>query len=126
MLSWNKQIDNICTKLARANGILLKSRHCVPKVISASVHFSLFYSHVLWSFGLVLLNSPYCKLTPQITKTVHSDLQKRCIRIYKNRAFGLLLTQNSGLLFPELKLLKVKDIFSLTKPLSCLILSMKN
>ena len=24
MLPWNKQIDNICTNLARANGILLK------------------------------------------------------------------------------------------------------
>ena len=36
---------------------------------------------------------------------------------YKNGAFGLLLTQNSntGPLFSELKLVKVKDIFSLTK-----------
>ena len=31
VLSWNKQIHNICTKLTRANGIISKIRHFVPK-----------------------------------------------------------------------------------------------
>ena len=40
VLSWNKQIDDICTKLARANGILSKLRHFVPKKTCVSVYFS--------------------------------------------------------------------------------------
>ena len=56
MLSSNKQIENICTKLARANSILLKLRHFLPKKTCASAYFSLFYSHVLygclvWSYS---------------------------------------------------------------------------
>ena len=31
--SWSKQIESICMKLARVNGILFKLRHFVPKYI---------------------------------------------------------------------------------------------
>ena len=31
VLSWNKQIDDICTMLARANSILSELRHFVPR-----------------------------------------------------------------------------------------------
>ena len=51
VLSWNKQTDDICTKLARADGILSKLRHYVPKKTCPSVYFSLFYSHVVVWFG---------------------------------------------------------------------------
>ena len=37
VLSWNKQIEPICMRLARANGILSKLRYIVPKDICVSV-----------------------------------------------------------------------------------------
>ena len=46
MLSSNQQIDNICTKLAKQNGMRSKLCHYVPKNTCVSVYFSLFYSHV--------------------------------------------------------------------------------
>ena len=96
------QIDNICTKLARANGILPKLRHFIPRKHVhqyISLCFTLMSFMVVW-FGPTQLSEIYIE-SPN----------------YKNGAFGLLLTQNSntGPLFSELKLVKVKDIFSLTK-----------
>ena len=55
VLSWNKQIDDICTKLARANGVLSKLRHFVPRKTCISI-FLILLSCPLWLFGLVLLN----------------------------------------------------------------------
>ena len=103
-MSRNKQIDDICTKLARANGILLKLRHLVPEKACVSVYFSLFYSHVLygclvWSYSTQL----------NIDRII--KLQKRCIRIITYSEF----TEQTGPLFSELKLLKDKDIFSSAK-----------
>ena len=48
VLSWNKQIDNICTKLARASGRISKLRYFVPKKTCVSVYFSLFCSHIFY------------------------------------------------------------------------------
>ena len=56
VLSWNKQIDDICTKLARANGILSKLRHFVPRKTCISIFLFILLSCPLWLFGLVLLN----------------------------------------------------------------------
>ena len=44
VLSWNKQIESIYMKLARANGILSKLPYFVPKDIFISVYYSLFRS----------------------------------------------------------------------------------
>ena len=94
MLSWNKKIDNIDTKLARANGILPKLLHFVLKKTCVSLYFSLFYYHVLygclvWSYSI----------------------QRNIDRIITYSEF----TEHTSPLFSELKLLKVKGIFSLTK-----------
>ena len=48
VLSWNKQIESICMKLARATGILSKLRYFVPKDISISVYYFLFYTHLIY------------------------------------------------------------------------------
>ena len=58
VLSWNKQIDDICTNLARANGIISKLRHIVPKKTCVSVYFSLFslMSFMVVWFGPTQLN----------------------------------------------------------------------
>ena len=104
VLFWNKQIDDICTKLAGANGILSKLRHFVPKKACVSVYFSLFYSQVLcgclvWSYSTQRNKDPIIKL------------QKWCIRITTYSE----ITEHTGPLFSQLKLSKVKDVFSLTK-----------
>ena len=48
VLSWTKQIDDICTKLTRANGILSKLSHFVPKKTCVSV------MHVIIECGFTL------------------------------------------------------------------------
>ena len=103
-VSWNKETDDICTKLARANGILSKLHHFVSKKTCVSVCFSLFYSHVL--HGCLVWSCSTRRNIDQIIK-----LQKRCIRIITYSEF----TEHAGPLFSEIKLLKVEDIFSLTK-----------
>ena len=104
VLSWNKQIDDSCTKLARANDILPKLRYFVPRKTFASVYFSLFHSHVIY----VCLVWSY---STQRNKDRIIKLQKCSIRIIIYSEF----TEHNGPLFSELKLLKVKDIFSFTK-----------
>ena len=74
VLSWNKQIDDICTKLARANGILSKLRYFVPTKTCVSVYFSLFYSYVLYGFFV------WSYLTQRNIDGI-IKLQKRYIRI---------------------------------------------
>ena len=101
---WKKQTDDICTKLARANGILSKLHHFVPKKTCVSVYFSLFYSHVL--YGCLVWSYSTRRNKDQII-----TLQRQCIRIITYSEF----TEHTGLLFFEIKFLKVKDIFSLTK-----------
>ena len=53
VLSCNKQIDDICTKLAKVNDILLKLRHLVPKkhvYLYISLYFTLMFFMIAW-FG---------------------------------------------------------------------------
>ena len=55
ILSWNKQIDNICSKLSKANGVLSKLRYLVPLQTCISVYYSIFYTHLtygclVWSY----------------------------------------------------------------------------
>ena len=56
VLSWIKQIESICAKLANSNGILSKLRHFVPKDISSRYiipYFILIFFTVVW-FGPIL------------------------------------------------------------------------
>ena len=74
VLSWNKQIESICMKLATANGILSKLSYFVPKDICISVCFSLFYTHFIygcfvWSYPRKSNNNWLMKLQ----KKVHSN-----------------------------------------------------
>ena len=45
-LNWKPQIDRVAFELKRANGILCKLRHMVPRKALASIYFALFYSHL--------------------------------------------------------------------------------
>ena len=108
-------MDDTCTKLTRANGILPKLRYCVPIKTFVSVHFSWLYSHVL--YGCLVWSYSTQRNKDRIIK-----LQKCSIRIIIYSEF----TEHTGPLFSELKLLKVKDTFSLTKLLFMFNFIIKN
>ena len=73
-------MDDTCTKLAIANGILPKLRYFVPIKTFVSVYFSWLYPHVFMVVWFDLTQ-------PNVTKIESSN--------YRNVAFGLLFTQNS-------------------------------
>ena len=104
VLSWNKQIEEICSKLSRANGILSKLRHLVPQSICISVYYSIFYTHLL-----------YGCLVWSYTKQGNIDrlikLQKRCVRIVSFSDFNFPTTT----IFRNLKLLKLSEVFKMNK-----------
>ena len=99
VLSWNKQIESICMKPARANCILSKLRFFVSKDILISVHYSLFYAHLI--YGCLVWSYSGKNNIDRIIK-----LQKSCIRIINFSVFN----SNADPLFPEL-LLRVKQYF---------------
>ena len=104
VLSWNKQIESICMKLARANDILSKLCYVVPKDISISVYYSLFFTHLIYSC-LVRSYSRKSNIDCLI------KLQKRCIRIINFSDFD----SHTDPQYSELNLLKVNDISGLNK-----------
>ena len=102
-LSWNKQIDNTCSKLSRANRIS-KWRHFLLANFAFLfiLSFIFYYSHLLhgclvWSYS----------------KQSHIDriskLQKCCVRIFSFSDFN---DQSNGLFF-EIELLEIADIFKM-------------
>ena len=96
VLPWNNQIESICMKLARANGILSKLRYFVPKDI--------FYSHL--TYGYLVRSYSRKSNIDRLTKQ-----QKRCIRIINFSDSN----SHTDPQYSELKLLKVNDIFLLSK-----------
>ena len=67
-LSLSKQIDNICSNLSRANGIIFNLCHFLPTKLCISVYYSIFCSHLLFSC-LVWYYSEESS-TDHITKTL--------------------------------------------------------
>ena len=105
VLFWNEQVVSICIRPAKANDILSKLHHYLPKYICISICYSLFYTHLnyrclVWSF------SRKSKIDRKM------KLQKRCIRIINFSDSN----SHTDFLFYEPKLLKVYNIFSLSKP----------
>ena len=91
-------------RLARANSILSKLRYFVPKDICISVYYSLFYTHLIYG---CLVQS--CSRKSNIDRLI--KLQKRCIQIINFSDFN----SHTDPQYFDLKLLKVNDIFSLSK-----------
>ena len=104
VLSWNKQIDEICSKLSRANGILSKLRHFVPQNICKSVYFSIFYTHLI--YGCLVWSYTKQNNIDRLLK-----LQKRCVRILSFSGFNAHTID----IFHDLNLLKLNDIFEMNK-----------
>ena len=73
-LNWDMHLHSLKSKLARANGMLAKVRHFVPKSSLQSIYYAIFNSHL--NYG--------CQVWGQninaITNTVYKE-QKKAIRI---------------------------------------------
>ena len=84
--------------------MLSKLHHFGPRKTCVLLYFSLFYSHI--PYGCLVWSYSTYRNVDRIIK-----LQKRCIRIITYSEF----TEHTGPILSELKLLKVKDIFSLIR-----------
>ena len=104
VLSWNKQIENLCLKLSRTNGVISKLRHYVPLQICKSVYFSIFYSYLL--YGCLVWSYTSQNNIERLTK-----LQKRCTRLL---TFSEFLAHTNPLYY-QLQILKITDIFTFQK-----------
>ena len=103
VLPSNKQIDNTCSKLGKANGIISKLRHFFDKTLHFFLLFYLLFPPTLWWLGLIafipiyaifgfylltftlyLAFIPTCAMvaySKQISIDRISKLRKHCIRI---------------------------------------------
>ena len=98
-LSWDAHIHNLSTKLGRANGILSKLRHFIPKNTLKSVYYAVFHSHILYG-------SLVWPLTTTKNINTINGLLKKCIRIINFAPFN----SHTNILFNENKLLKLNDV----------------
>ena len=96
---WDAHVNNLCKKLAPANGVLSKLRHYNPQKTCISVYFSLFYLFILCG-----------SLTWQFTSKTNLNrifiLQKKCLRIIT----FCFYKDHSNLLFKDLKFVKLHDV----------------
>ena len=91
-------------KLSRANGILSKLCYFVPRDICIPVCYSLFYTHLI--YGCLVWSYSRKSNIDRLIK-----LQNRCIRVIDFSDFD----SHTDPQYSELKLIKVNDIFSLSK-----------
>ena len=98
-LNWKKHINQISTKLIKANAMLSKLRHFVNKDILLSVYYGIFHSHLVY----------LCLVWGQAKFSLNRTtlLQKRAIRILHSFAY-----HTSPLLYRS-KVLKFVHIVSL-------------
>ena len=98
-LSWDNHINNLSIKLSRANGILAKLRHFVPRKTLISVYYAIFHSHL--QYGCVVWSQSIAKNIKKI-----NVLQKKCLRIIN---FAIYNSHTSSL-FKDSQILKLDDI----------------
>ena len=98
-LSWGIHIRELSNKLGRANGIMSKLRHYVPKTTVLQIYYALFYSRM--SYGSLVWS-----LTTQKNLDIIFILQKKCIRILNSVSYN----GHTNPLFVENKIVKFPDI----------------
>ena len=103
-LSWDIHIKELSKKLSRANGIMSKLRHYVPKSTILQIYYSLFFSHL--SYGISVWS-----LTSKKNIDLVSILQKKCIRLMNSASYN----DHTNPLFLENRLLKLNDIIVLNQ-----------
>ena len=100
-LSWNSHVNLLSKNLSRANGILAKLRHFVPKHILTSVYYAIFYSHVLYGCST-------WSLTSAENVEIVNILQKKCLRIMNFSPFN----DHTNELFYRNNILKLNDVIN--------------
>jgi len=101
-LNWQAQIDSVAVKLRRANGILCKLRHLVPRDTLISVYFALFYSHL--TYCAQIWGQPVSLYVRRISGLQNSVVQIICFADFNAPVEPL---------YAELGLLKFTDIIHL-------------
>ena len=100
LLSWKPHLEALSTKLRKANGIISKLRHVIPKAVLLQLYYSFFDSHLRYA----------CQVWGQDTKCLRIfKLQKQCMRLITFSRFN----SPSSSLFSELKVLKFSDSIKL-------------
>ena len=107
-LSGKYHCDNLCNKLKRANGMLSKVRHYVPKDELKSIYHAIFSSHMI--YGCQIWGQGWNKHIQMIQK-----LQNRAIRIINFREFNV----NPNPLYKNDNILKIQDFVKLQ---NCLLI----
>lgn len=74
-LNWEKQINNVANKIARALGIMYRINYYIPRKTVMMLYYSLIYPHLL--YGILLWGNAKIKYLRLITK-----LQNRFLYIY--------------------------------------------
>ena len=97
-LTFNSQINNMNTKLKRANNLISISRHYIPKNLLSQIYYGQFFSHL--NYGCQL----WGQNPNQLEKT--QILQKKAARKISFAQYQA----NSDPLLKNLRFLKVKDI----------------
>ena len=98
LLSWNEHVNHIASKLNRANGVLNKIKHFIPKMALINIYHALIGSHI--NYGLLVWGSNNKRIF---------KLQKRAIRLincanYNTEALPLFIKDN---------ILQINDIITL-------------
>ena len=101
-LTFKPQINAIAIKLKRANGILAKLRHYLPKDLLVSVYYALFYSHL--NYCTQIWGQTVSNFISRIT-----NLQDRAIRIMSFADYHAPVDP----LYRDLKLIKFSDLVHL-------------
>ena len=108
-LSGKQHCNILSTKLKRANGMLCKIRHYVPKDELKSIYYAIFSSHMTYG----------CQVWGQKSNAVHikliSNLQDKAIRIINFKPYRS--TRNP--LYKDSKILKLEDFIRLQ---NCLLI----
>ena len=98
-LSWDLHVNQLSKKLSRANGVLSKLRHFVPKNTLISVYYAIFYSHMIYGCSV-------WSLTTKKNLDIINVLQKKCLRIMNFAEFN----SHTNPYFISNSLLKFEDI----------------
>ena len=105
-LSWNVHLDNLTKKITRSIGIMYKIRPFVPNNILIKLYYALIYPHLL--YAIQVWGSTFDKyINPLFI------LQKKVVRLISHVKIkdDNGNCNHSSLLFKDLRVLKIKDIF---------------
>ena len=102
LLNWNLNTKNLCSKLIKANGVISKLRHFVPRSTLIQIYYALFFSHL--NYACQIWGQCHNPNVERIFK-----LQKRCLRLL---TFSDFIAPSSPL-FSNLNILKISDTIKL-------------